>query len=145
MSEPVTTSAVSGVALFKFFGGSVLASTLALAIGFMFLWPKTIKEAFVRITCTVLASTFFGPLMVMALHSWWPSLFDSAKTVAALSGADPFVGLLFIAAPVMVLAGLPAWWVLGALVRWLDRRRNKDLGEMIGDVRQLFKDTKETP
>lgn len=144
MSEPVTTGAVSGVALAKFFSGSVLASALAVAIGFMFMWPKTLKEAFIRIVCTVLASTFFGPLMVMALHAWWPTLFESAKTVAQQAGAPAMFGLLFLAAPIMVLAGLPAWWVMGAVVRWLDNRRTKDIGELVGDVRQLIH-PKETP
>lgn len=144
MSEPVTGTTVGGVALFKFFGGSMLASTVAVAVGFLFMWPRTIKEAFIRIACTVLASTMFGPVMVMALHSWWPSLFESAKTVARQAGMPDMMGFLFLASPVMVLAGLPAWWVLGATVRWLEKRRNKDLGEIIGDVRQLFTDKEKT-
>lgn len=145
MTDPVTGHAVSGVSFYKFFGGSMFASAAAVAVGFLFLWPKTLKEAFVRITCTILASSMFGPFMVMALHSWWPTLFNSSKTIAAEAGMDANLGLLFLAAPVMVVAGLPAWWVMGAIVRWLDRRRHQDIGELINDARKVLNPIKENP
>ena len=77
-----------------------------------------------------------------AVLSWWPSLFDSAKTVAGLYGGDPATGFLFIAAPLMVAAGLPAWWVLGACVRWFDKRRGKDIGELAADAAAVVKDVR---
>ncbi len=138
MTDPVTGNAVGGVTLYKFFGSSMFAASIAVAVGFLFLWPKTLKEAFVRISCTILASSMFGPFMVMALHSWWPSLFDSSKTIAAQAGMDGAFGLLFLSAPIMVVAGLPAWWVMGAIIRWLDRRRNADIGELVNDARQIL-------
>ena len=45
-------------------------------------------------------------------------------------GAGSFLWVLFIAAPLMVLAGLPAWWILGAIVRWFDSRKDKDIGQL---------------
>lgn len=145
MTDPVTGHAVGGVSLYKFFGSSMFAASVAVAVGFLFLWPKTLKEAFVRITCTIMASSMFGPFMVMALHSWWPSLFDSSKTIAGQADMDPNFGLLFLAAPIMVLAGLPAWWVMGAIIRWLDRRRNADIGELVHDARQIIRPTSAPP
>ena len=64
------------------------------------------------------------------MHSWWPSLFASAGQVAAMSGLPSDLGMLFVSAPFLVLAGLPAWWLLGGLVLWFDRRRGKDLAEI---------------
>jgi Kef-type K+ transport system membrane component KefB len=136
MTEPTTAG---GLALIKIFGGAAAAAAAASALGFLLMWPKTVHEAFVRIVCTIISSTFFGPAMVVALHTAYPSLFRSAKVVATETGADPMLGLLFVAAPVMVMAGLPAWWVIGALVRWLERHRDADLGELIADAKAIFK------
>lgn len=95
-----------------------------------------------RLACTMATSSIFGPIAVMALHSWWPSLFDSSKAVASMYGADPALGMLFVAGPVMVLAGLPAWWLIGSLVRWLDKRRDKDIGEIVHDAAEVVKDAR---
>ena len=42
----------------------------------------------------------------------------------------------------MVAAGLPAWWVLGACVRWFDKRRGKDIGELAVDAAAVVKDVR---
>lgn len=138
MTEPISATAGGGVALVKFFGGSAAASSAAITLGFLFMWPKTLHEAFVRILCTLIVSTFFGPVFVIGLHAWWPTLFDSAQKVAVEFGADEALGLLFVAGPVMAMCGLPAWWVVGGLVRWLDKRKEKDFGELVADARAVF-------
>jgi hypothetical protein len=130
-----TTAA--GSAILKIFGVPVLTSAAATSMGFMFMWPKNTKEAFIRIACTILFSTIFGPILVIALRSAWPTLFDASRDIATLYAIDPAMGFLFIAAPVMVGAGLPAWWIIGAVVRWLDKRRNKDIGELANDAMEL--------
>lgn len=135
MNEPLTQSAAAaGGALIKIFGLPVLAGSLAAAMGFMIMWPKTKGEAFARFACSIVSSATAGPLLVVWLRSYKPDLFDSAKFVATLYGAEEAVGFLFIAAPVMVAAGLPAWWVIGAVVKWFDNRRHKDVGEMLDDA-----------
>ncbi len=137
----IETTAAGG-ALIKFFGIPVLAGAAATSLGFMFMWPKTKKEAFTRFFVSTLFSILFGPALVVAVRSWWPTLFDSAKDVASLYGSDPALGFLFIAAPLMVAAGLPAWWVLGATVRWLDKRKDKDIGELARDAAAIIKDVR---
>ncbi len=137
----IETTAAGG-ALIKFFGIPVLAGAAATSLGFMFMWPKTKKEAFTRFFVSTLFSILFGPALVVAVRSWWPTLFDSAKDVASLYGSDPALGFLFIAAPLMVAAGLPAWWVLGATVRWFDKRRDKDIGELARDAAAVVKDVR---
>lgn len=135
-----TTAA--GGALIKIFGIPVLAGAAATSLGFMFMWPKTLKEAFIRFTCTIISSTILGPVLVVVARSWWPGLFESAKDVAAMYGSEPALGFLFIAAPLMVMAGLPAWWVIGAGVRWFEKRRDKDIGELARDAVALVKDVR---
>jgi len=135
-----TTAA--GGALIKIFGIPVLAGAAATSLGFMFMWPKTKKEAFARFFVTIISSFLLGPALVVAVRSWWPGLFENAKEVAVLYDSEPALGFLFIAAPLMVAAGLPAWWVLGATVRWLDKRKDKDIGEIARDAAAVVRDVR---
>lgn len=138
----IETSSAAGGALIKFFGVPVVAGAVATTLTFMFMWPRTRREAFIRIATTIICSAMLGPILIMALHSWWPSLFASAGELAVLAGLDPALGLMFAAAPILALAGLPAWWVLGAIVLWLERRRGKDIGEIAHDAVEVVKDVK---
>lgn len=140
-SMPIETTAVGG-ALIKIFGVPVLAGAAATALAFLFMWPQTMREAFIRFTCSIVSSGIVGPFVVIAVHSWWPSLFNSAKAVSALYGADPALGVLFVAAPIMVACGLPAWWVIGGFIRWFDKRRGQDLGEMAHDAATAVRDVR---
>jgi len=137
----IETTAAGG-ALIKIFGFPVLAGAAATSLGFMFMWPKTKKEAFARFFVTIVFSILVGPALVVAARNWLPGMFDSARHVAVLYGSDPALGFLFIAAPLMVAAGLPAWWLLGACVRWLDKRRDKDIGELARDAAAIVKDVR---
>jgi hypothetical protein len=140
---PAIETTTAGVgALYKIVGVPVLAGAAASAVTFMFMWPRTRREAFIRFTCSIATSALLGPLLVAALHSWWPTLFDSARFMSAANGADPGLGMLAVATPIMVLAGVPAWWILGGIVLWLERRRGKDIGELAQDAAQIVKDVR---
>ncbi|WUR15717.1 hypothetical protein E7V67_011615 [[Empedobacter] haloabium] len=132
-----------GAAAIKFFGVAVLASALGTAVGFALMWPRTAREAVVRFTCAISSSITFGPLLAIGAHSWWPSYFTSAGQVGAMYGGDAMAGLLAAAAPFLVIAALPAWWLLGGLVLWLERRRGKDIGEIAHDAVDVVKTVKE--
>ncbi|MGZ8317516.1 MAG: hypothetical protein ACXWVD_00305 [Telluria sp.] len=138
MTEPISTTSAGGFALFKFFGGIAVASAVASMLGFLLMWPRSAREAAVRLTCTFIASSCVGPFLVVALHSRAPELFDSGRQMALLVGLPADAGLVFVSSPLLVAAGLPAWWILGALVRWLDKRKGADLGQLVYDARQLF-------
>lgn len=132
----------AGATWIKLLGLPLLAALLATILSFMVMWPRTKKEAVIRICSSIIIATFAGPVLVAAVLSWWPSLFDSANRVAVLYGCDPATGFLFIAAPLMAAIGLPAWWVLAACVRWFDRRRDKDIGEMAAEVAKAVKEVR---
>lgn len=142
MAEPVSTSVAASGALVKIFGFPVLIGSVAASLGFLAMWPKTKKEGFIRLLSTIMFSTVFGPALVIAVHSYAPGLFESAKAVAIMYDTEQAIGFLFIAAPIMVAAGLPAWWIIGAIVRWFDRRRGKDIAEMLDDATDSIKQAK---
>lgn len=137
----IETTAAGG-ALIKIFGVPVLAGAAAAALAFLFMWPRSMREAAIRLTCTIMSSAIIGPFVVIAVHTWWPSLFTSAASVAGLYGSDPAMGFLFVAAPMLVMSGLPAWWIIGAIVLWLDKRRGKDIGELAHDAAAAVHDVR---
>lgn len=119
MTEPTTTGA-AGVYLLKVYGLKLMAGTLAAALMFAVLWPRTAREGVSRIACTLAGSMLGGePLLAIVRTSlaWWPEGQEAAMLV--------YVG-----------AGLPAWWVLGAIARWLDKRRDRDIAELAADARR---------
>ena len=132
----------AGAVWIKLLGVPLLAAFFATLLSFMVMWPRNCKEALIRICSSIIIATFAGPVLVSAVLAWWPGLFDSAQTVAALYGCDPATGFLFIAAPLMALVGLPAWWLVSASVRWFDRRRDKDIGELAADAAAAVKEVR---
>lgn len=139
MSEPISSGAAAGYAgsaIAKYFGLQLGAGAVAAALGFLVLWPKTAREGFARLVSTIISSMIFGPVLVAFAHSRYPDIFASARALAVATGISPQFGLFYAGAPFLVIAGLPAWWVLGGLVRWFDRRHNKDIAEMVADARK---------
>lgn len=127
MPEPASSAAAGGAVL-KYFGLHISAGALAAALGFLVLWPRTMKEGFARLFCTIVASSVFGPMLVVQMHSARPELFTSASTVAGMYGLESAFGLLFVATPLLVIAGLPAWWLIGAVLRFFERDSDSSLG-----------------
>lgn len=127
---------VAGVAAVKFFGVHVGAGALAGALGFLILWPKTKREAFSRFAASIVASAVFGPVLVAFVHSRVPEMFESAQRLAPMMGIPQEFGFLYASAPLLVMAGLPAWWILGATMRWLDKRSGEDIAQMAEDARE---------
>jgi hypothetical protein len=144
MKANMSIEATAAGTVIKVFGVPVLAGAAATGLAFLFMWPKTLKEAAIRFACTLVASSILGPFLVIAVHSWWPSLFASAGQVAAMYQLPSELGMLFVSAPFLVLAGLPAWWILGGLVLWFDRRRGKDIGELANDAAEAVRDVRST-
>jgi hypothetical protein len=110
---------LGGIALVKLYGIKVIAGFIAVILGFAVLWPKTAKEGVLRIGCTVAGSMLGGETalqIVYNLIAWYPKG-DEAKML------------------IYVAVGLPAWWIIGGFVFWFDKRKDKDLQEMIRDVK----------
>lgn len=134
MSEPAS-SAAGGLAAWKI-GASILGiGVVASALGFMVLLPKTPREAALRALATMIGSALAGPFLVAAVYSKWPEVFGAGVKLADTAGLEPWFGFFMVGAPLLAIAGLPFWWILGASVLWFDKRRGKDLGELAADAR----------
>jgi hypothetical protein len=132
------------ITFLKFAAVPFAAGLAATGLGFLFLWPGSAREAVVRFACTLTASAVAGPCLAVAVYCWWPSLFSSSGQLAVLAGGPPGLGVLLVAAPFLVLAGLPAWWLLGAVLLWLERRRSKDIAEMAQDAAEAVRQVRKT-
>lgn len=121
-----------------------VAGLAATGLGFLFLWPKSGREAAARFACTLLACAVAGPCLAIAAYCWWPALFASSGQFAILAGGPAELGVLLAAAPFLVLAGLPAWWIVGALLLWFERRRSKDIAEIAHDAAEAVRHVRET-
>ncbi|MFQ1083802.1 hypothetical protein [Bordetella trematum] len=134
--EPSTTG-VGGWAAIKLALAFGLPAALAAALGLLIMPPRTAREFVTRIVCTVVSSFAFGPLLAIGMLSWRPSLAEQAHWLAqrAGTGEDSLLAMLYMLGPCMLLAGLPAWWVLGAYMRCMASMREKGLLAWLGEVR----------
>ncbi|KCB28372.1 hypothetical protein L543_1412 [Bordetella hinzii L60] len=99
--------------------------------------PRSAREFVTRTVCTVVSSFVFGPMLAIAVLSWRPTLADQAHWLAqrAGTGEDGLLAMLYMLGPCMLLAGLPAWWVLGAYMRWMARMREQGVLAWLEDLR----------
>lgn len=125
----------AGSAAVKWIGAPVILGALAAALGFLLLPPQTRGELISRLVVTICCSAIFGPLFFFWFLSQFPALF--AETLRQTAFSEMYIWLM-LSAPFLVLGGLPGWWVLGAALRWIDKRRGKDLGEIVSDARKDF-------
>lgn len=116
----IETSGSAGVtALVKIYGFKVLGGFLAVVISFAFLWPKTAREGVTRIGCTIASSILLGATAAQWVYTffpWWPRDVEAAMII-------------------YVAAGLPAWWVLGGVFKWLQKTETKDIAEIVKEVK----------
>lgn len=135
MAEP-SSSAAGGLMIWKAFGGLLAVGVIASGLGFLVLLPKTPREAAVRIIATMAGSALLGPLFVAAAYSKWPEVFAAGASMAQAMGMDNWMGMFMVAAPLLAMAGLPFWWLLGAAVLWFESRKGKDLGQLAAEAKQ---------
>ena len=113
-------------ALVKLFGSPAFIGMVAGGFGFMWSWPTTKREGFIRIVAAGMCSHFFGPgLLKTALHF------------------APWFVPEDISAGVYLIAGLPGWWILAFIFKWLDNRRGQDIGQVGAEVIEGAKQVKE--
>lgn len=133
--EPSSTG-LGGWAAVKLALAFGVPAALAAIIGMLIMPPRSAREFVARIVCTLAGSLAFGPILAIWAISWRPSLMDAAHLIASRSGAgeEKLLALFYVLGPCMLLAGLPAWWVLGAYMRWMAKMRDQGVLPWLDEV-----------
>ncbi|WMD20917.1 hypothetical protein RAS12_00670 [Achromobacter seleniivolatilans] len=134
--EPGSTG-LGGLAALKVAMAYGIPAAVAAMLGLLIMPPRTVREFTVRTVSTVACSFLFGPALASAVIAWKPGLMD-AMTWLARHGAgtdDALLAKFYVLGPSMLLAGLPAWWVLGAYMRWMASMRQKGVLQWVAELR----------
>jgi len=123
MSEPITSS-VAGAAGWKLLGGAATAGAIGAGLASIVVMcittPRSPREWAVGLTSTVVGSIAGGSAVIMkfGLQSWAHDPF----------GLVAMLGLVFA-------CGLPAWSIVRWAFNWIEKRKDKDLAEVVQDAR----------
>lgn len=140
MTEP--TTATGGAIL----GGKiitlslpVLASLVAFWLGIRFvpIRKEHVYEDMVnRIIACLISSCVLGITTLTLLYNHYPSVFDAARNLAVLAGLSDAAGFFTFTGCVLIVCATPGPWIVAAFFLWLEKRKGKDLGELIQDLRK---------
>lgn len=133
--EPSSTGISGAVKIMLMFG---VPAALASLLGLLIMPPRTKGEFVARITCTVVSSILFGPILAIAIVAWQPGIIPAALALAKATGLgnEELLTTFYVLGPCQLLAGLPAWWVLGAYMRWMAKMREDGVPNWIGNIRE---------
>lgn len=133
MAEPAS-SGVAGVAGWKLIGGAAgIAAggmTLSAFVVMLMTWPKTFREIAVALISTALSSCTLGAAAIL--------YFDLLRYVVSGPREQVYVALVALLGLVF-FCGLPGWLLVRSAFKWMEKRKDKDFGELIDDVRRDFK------
>lgn len=130
-----TATSDASVAL-KIITSYAICAALAALLGILVMPPRTRLEFMLRTASTLVCSFAFGPALAAAALAWFPALTASLAWLADHgSTEDSFLAKLYVIAPCMLLAGLPAWWFFGGYVRWVARIRTIGLLPWMDEIR----------
>lgn len=128
MAEP-TSSAAGGFVLWKAFGGLAalagIGAFLAAVVSMCMMTPRSPKEWAVGLVSTAVCSVCGGAYAILrlGLHQALPN--DPASLYLAMVSA---IGIVFA-------CGLPGWAIVRAVFTWLDKNKDKDIGELAAAAR----------
>jgi len=140
MSEP-TTTATGGALIIKSIALTlpVFASAVAFWLGLRFVplrkgheWADIINRLVACFICAVI----LGTAALVLLYHRFPHLFAVASEMAQQAGFPPETGFFMLTGCVMFVCSIPGPWLVAAVFLWLDRRKEKDIAEIINELKK---------
>lgn len=120
MAEP-SSSGAAGFAAYKLAVALGLPAGIAAVVVMLWVQPKSPREWALALICTVAGSLYGGAFAVrhFRLQAW----------------GDTFEGELALGG-IRLLCGLPAWVIVRAAFLWIEKRKGKDIAELIADGKE---------
>lgn len=120
MAEP-SSSAAGGFAAYKLAVALGLPAGIAAIVVMLWVQPKSPREWALALICTVAGSLYGGAFAVRhyGLQDWG----DSFEGELALGG-------------LRLLCGLPAWVIVRSVFLWIEKRKGKDIAELVTDAKE---------
>jgi hypothetical protein len=118
MTEPSSTT-VGSIALYKLAVAMGIPAGVAAVVVMLWVQPKSPREWALALICTVSGSLYGGAFAVrhFGLQDW----------------SDTFEGEIALGG-IRLLCGLPAWILVRAAFLWAEKRKGKDIAELVQDV-----------
>lgn len=107
-------------------GGAVLASVVVMSMTL----PKDRREWAVALISTVVSSLAIGSYAAV-----WIGLSDQIAGAATAGDNTALLTALATFGGISFACGLPGWFLVRSAFRWMDKRHNKDLAEIVEEVR----------
>lgn len=92
--------------------------------------PRTLREWAVALISTVVSSLGGGALVIVKfglLDALWRSTTELHLFIQLLG----VLGVVFA-------CGLPGWFMVRMAFNWMEKRKDRDLGEIVGEVRGVI-------
>jgi hypothetical protein len=120
MAEPSSSAAAGGYAAYKLIIALGLPAGVAALIVMLWVQPKSPREWALALICTLAGSLYGGAYAVrhFGLQDWGATF----EGELALGG-------------IRLLCGLPAWVLVRAAFLWAEKRKGKDIAELLTDVK----------
>jgi hypothetical protein len=123
MAEPSSSAAAGGYAAYKLAVAFGLPAGLAAIVVMLAVQPQSKREWSLALISTVVSSLCGGAAVVQHynLQSW----------------GDNYIGLVAVAG-IIFACGLPGWVIVRAAFAWIEKRKNKDIAELVTEVKESF-------
>lgn len=139
MAEPGSTMA-GGVAGYKLFllGIPVAGVLVGFWLGLRFVPLRKgyeLADVTNRMVACAASSFVLGLPALIALQRHFPEYVGALVDMALLAGVEPQVAYWFAGGVVFLACSIPGPWLVAAVFLWLERRKKKDIGQIIREVR----------
>lgn len=86
-----------------------------------------------RLSAGLLCSFTIGPFVAFKFIDWQPGFLQF--WIRIVGPENSLHAYLLTAAPFLAITALPGFWVVAAVMRWFQRREDKDIGELVRDAK----------
>lgn len=143
MTEPTTTTG-GALLLGKIIAVSmpVLASLVAFWLGIRFVPIRkehVYEDMINRVIACLISSCVLGITALTLLYNHYPSVFEASQNLAVMAGLSGAAGFFTFTGCVLIVCATPGPWIVAAFFLWLEKRKGKDIGEMLKDLRHDLK------